>query len=181
VAQLFPLVADAILPSLILVWPITLVLLLPIIAIEAMYSRSRLGLSGWHAFRAFGIANVISTVIGFPIATAIAAAIQNKMQVRLFGTPQANFERLSHGDAARIPLAMGEYPRWILISAAVLMFAMCFVISWWVEAAYVKWWMDRQNLSPSVATSNTSHVVRNANFLSYAMLAVISLCFLAWV
>lgn len=37
-----PLVADAILPSLIWIWPIAVVLLLPIIAVEAQYARKPL-------------------------------------------------------------------------------------------------------------------------------------------
>jgi hypothetical protein len=181
VNQLAPLLADAILPSLIMVWPITLVLLLPIIVVEAIYSRSRLGLSGGQAFRVFGTANLISTVIGFPIAMAVAAAIQNRMQVHLFGTPQANFEQLNRGDVSHLGLAMGQYPRWILLGAAVLMFAMCFAISWWIEAAYVQWWIRRRNLEGAAITPTTSHVVRNANLLSYAMLGIISFCVLAWV
>jgi hypothetical protein len=163
-----------------LVWPITVVLLLPIIAIEASYSRSRLGLSGAQAFRVIGAANVVSTVIGFPIATALAAAIQNRVQVRLFGTRQANFQQFSRGDVSRLALAVGQYPRWILICAAVLMFTMCFAISWWIEAAYVKWWIGRTNPTAAAANSTPSCVMRNANLLSYAMLAAISLCVLGW-
>jgi hypothetical protein len=181
VNHLHLLLADAILPSLMLVWPITVVLLLPIIAVEASYSRSRLGLSGAQAFRAIGAANLVSTVIGFPIATVVAAAIQSRMQVRLFGTRQANFEQLSSGDGSQLALAMGQYPRWILICAAVLMFAICFAISWWIEAAYVKWWIARQNPTAPAVNLATSRVVRNANLLSYAILAVISLCVLGWV
>jgi hypothetical protein len=181
VNHLFPLLANAILPSLMLVWPITVLLLLPIIAVEASYSRNQLGLSRGQAFRVFGAANVVSTVIGFPIATAVAAVLQNRIQVRLFGTRQANFEQLNGGDVSHLSLAMGQYPRWILIGAAVLMFAMCFAISWWIEAAYVKWWIGRKDPTGAMANSKTSRVVRNANLLSYAMLAAISLCVLGWV
>jgi hypothetical protein len=181
VSQPSPFVADAILPSLMLVWPITIFLLVPIIAVEAFYSRSRLGLSGGQAFRVFGTANIISTLTGLPIAMAIAAAIQNRIQVRLFGTPQANFDALSRGDVSHLGLAMGQYPRWILLVAAVLMFAMGFAISWWIEAAYVQWWVRRRNLQQAAMTHTTSDIVRNANLLSYAMLAIISLCVLAGV
>ena len=34
--------ADAILPSLVLIWPITILLLIPIVIVEALYSKSRL-------------------------------------------------------------------------------------------------------------------------------------------
>jgi len=164
-----------------LVWPITIVLLLPIIAVEASYSRSRLGISRGQAFRVFGIANLVSTVIGFPIAAAVAAAIQNKMQVWLFGTRQANWERFSGGDVSRLALGMGQYPRWILIAAAAVMFVLCFAFSWWIEGAYIKWWLKRKGLATAATSSKTSQVVRDANLLSYMMLAAISLFALAWI
>lgn len=181
VCQPYPFLGDAILPSLMLVWPITVVLLLPIVAVEAMYSRSGLGLSRGQALRVLGTANVISTLIGFPIAMVIAATIQNRIQVRLFGTRQANYDQWNRGDVSHFGRAMGQYPRWVLLGAAIFMFAMCFVISWGIEAAYVQWWIRRRNLQQSAPTPTISHVVRNANLLSYAMLVVISLCVLAWV
>jgi len=70
-----PLLADAILPSLIWVWPIAVVLLLPIIAIEAQYARKPLDLRFGQAFRVFAVANIISSIIGFPIATVLANAL----------------------------------------------------------------------------------------------------------
>ena len=175
-----PLLADAILPSLVLVWPITIVLLLPIIAVEAKYACSRLNLSGGQAFRVFGVANIASTVIGLPIATAVASAVQNRMQIRLFGTRQSNLDQWSRGgDVSELARGFGQYPRWTLLVAAVLLFGMCFVISWWVEAAYVKWWIGRKKADPELVNSQTSRVVRNANVLSYLLVAAISIGVLA--
>jgi hypothetical protein len=71
-----PLLADAILPSLIWIWPITVVLLLPIIVVEAQYARRRLNLMPGQAFRVFAVANAISTVIGFPLAIVAANILQ---------------------------------------------------------------------------------------------------------
>jgi hypothetical protein len=81
----------------VLVWPITIVLLLPIIVVEAKYARRRLNLSGGQAFRVFGAANAASTVIGLPIATAVAGAVQDRIQIRLFGTRQSNLDQWSRG------------------------------------------------------------------------------------
>jgi cation transporter-like permease len=174
-----PLPADAILPSLMLIWPITILLLLPIVGIEARYARSRLNLSTGEAFRVFGIANVASTIVGLPVATAVAGAFQNRMQIRLFGTRQWNLDQWSrNGDASQFARALGQYPRWTLIAAAILMFGMCFMISWWIEATYVKWWMRRRQPDAEV-TPMTSHIVRNANLLSYVLLAAISIGVLA--
>jgi len=175
-----PLLADAILPSLVLVWPITIVLLLPVIAVEAKYAQSRLNLSGGQAFRVFGVANVASTVIGLPIATAVATAVQNRMQIRLFGTRQSNLDQWSRGgDAADLARGFGQYPRWTVLAAAVLLFGMCFVISWWVETAYVKWWIGRRRVDTELVHSQISRVVRNANVLSYLLVAALSISILA--
>ncbi len=88
-----PLLADAILPSLIWIWPITVVLLLPIIVVEAQYARRCLNLMRGQAFRVFAVANVISTVIGFPLATVAGNVLQIKVQNQLYGNPQLNFEQ----------------------------------------------------------------------------------------
>jgi len=176
VNHFYPLLADAILPSLVLVWPITILLLLPIIGVEAKYARSRLNINGGQAFRVFGVANLASMVVGLPIATAVAAAIQKRLQIHLFGTRQSNFDHWSRsGDVSQLARGFGQYPRWILIVAAVLMFALCFMISWWVEAAYVKWWIKRRKPDAGLVNSQISRVVRNANVLSYVLLAAISI------
>jgi hypothetical protein len=175
-----PLLADAILPSLVLVWPITILLLLPIIGVEATYARSRLNMSSGQAFRVFGVANIASTVIGLPIATVLAAGIQNRLQIRLFGTRQSNLDQWSRsGDVSQLARGFGQYPRWTLLVAAVLMFALCFMISWWVEVVYVKWWIKRRKPDADEATLQTNRIVRNANVLSYVLLGAISISVLS--
>jgi hypothetical protein len=176
------LLADAILPSLIWIWPITVVLLLPIIVVEAQYARRRLNLMPGQAFRVFAVANVISTVIGFPLATLAANILQIKVQNHLYGNPQLNFEQWSRGgDPSNLARGFGQYPHWPLFAAAGLMFVLCFLISWWVEAAYVNWWIARRSLGAAAVKSQTALVVRNANVLSYALLAAISIGLLAWI
>jgi hypothetical protein len=181
VNQFSPLLADAILPSLVLIWPITIVLLLPIIGVEAKCACNRLSLSGGQAFRVFGVANVVSTIVGLPIATTVANAVQNRMQTHFFGTRQWNWDQWSrNGDVSHLARGFGLYPRWTLIAAAALMFAICFIISWWIEAAYVKWWMGRRKPDLGLVRFQTSRVVRNANVLSYLLVATISIVILAW-
>ena len=113
------LLADAILPSLIWIWPITVVLLLPIIVVDAQYARWRLNLMPGQAFRVFAVANVISTVIGFPLATLAANILQIKVQNHLYGNPQLNFEQWSRGgDPSNLARGFGQYPHSPLFAAA---------------------------------------------------------------
>jgi hypothetical protein len=173
--------ADAILPSLVWVWPVAVLLLLPIIAVEAQYARKRLNLMPGQAFRVFGVANVISTIIGFPLATVVANILQIKVQKHFYGSPQLNFEQWSRsGDPSNLARGLGRYPHWPLLAAAGIMFAVCFLISWWVEAAYINWWLVRRASGVTAEKSQTVLVVRNANLLSYVLLATISIGMLAW-
>ena len=57
------------------------------------------------------------------------------------------------------------------------MLIVCFLISWWVEAAYVRWWMKYRMVgtNDAVPKAETSRIVRNANLLSYALLFIITL------
>lgn len=175
------LLADAILPSLIWIWPVTMVLLVPIIFVEAQYARKRLNLTPGQSFRVFAVANVISTIIGFPVATLAANILQIKMQNHFYGSPQLNLRQWSRGnDPSTFARSLGQYPRWPLLAAAGLMLLLCFLISWWIEAAYVKWWMVRRRPVTPAMRAQTALVVRNANVLSYALLAAVSIGMLAW-
>jgi predicted Na+-dependent transporter len=173
-----PAYADAILPSLALVSPIAILLLLPVVAIEAWYAGKRLNVSWGQSWRVLGVANILSTVVGLPIGTVLGNGFQRKVEVQYYGTQQDNWKRLEKaGDAGAISLAFGQYPRWTLIVGAVVMLVVCFLISWWVEAVYVRWWMKHRKGATNdlLPKTETSRIVRNANLLSYALLSIIAL------
>jgi predicted Na+-dependent transporter len=173
-----PAYADAILPSLVLVSPIAILLLLPVVAIEAWYAGKRLNVSWGQSWRVLGVANILSTVVGLPIGTVLGNGLQRKVEVHYYGTQQDNWKRLGKaGDAGAVSLAFGQYPRWTLIVGAVVMLVVCFLISWWVEAVYVRWWMKRRKGATNdlLPKTETSRIVRNANLLSYALLSIITL------
>ena len=174
----FPAYADAVLPSLALVSPITVLLLLPVVAIEAWYAGKRLNISRRQSWRVIGIANILSAVVGLPIGTLLGKGFQRNLEIHYYGTQQDNWKRLGKpGDAGSVSLALGQYPRWTLIVGTVVMLIVCFLISWWVEAAYVRWWMKHRMVGTNDALpkAETSHIVRNANLLSYTFLSVITL------
>jgi hypothetical protein len=178
-----PAYADAVLPSLVLVSPITVLLLLPVIAIEAWYAGKRLNISRGQSWRVIGVANVLSTVVGLPIGTVLGEGLQRKVEVHYYGTQQDNWKRLEKPgdvDAGAISLALGQYPRWTLIVGAVVMLVVCFLISWWVEASYVRWWMNHRMVTANDALpkAETSRIVRNANLFSYAFLSIATLLIL---
>ena len=67
-----PLLADAGLSLTFLVFPFTLLLFFPIIGIEAMVIRKRLRCTEiWPVVRATTVANLLSTILGLPLAAAL--------------------------------------------------------------------------------------------------------------
>src|SRR5580704_18159473 len=67
-----PLLADAGLSLTFLVFPFTLLLFFPIIGIEAMVIRKRLRCTEmWPVLRATTVANLVSTILGIPLAAAL--------------------------------------------------------------------------------------------------------------
>jgi predicted Na+-dependent transporter len=176
----FPAYADAVLPSLALVSPIMVLFLLPVVATEAWYAGKRLNISRRQSWRVIGIANILSAVVGLPIGTVLGQGLQRNLEIHYYGTQQDNWKRLEKPgdvDASAISLALGQYPRWTLIVGAVVMLIVCFLISWWVEAAYARWWRKHRMVGTNDALpkAETSRIVRNANLLSYAFLSVVTL------
>lgn len=169
--------ADAILPSLALIWPITILLLIPIVLIEALYSRKRLKLGFWESIRVLGVANVLSTIAGLPIANLFAAGLQYILESAYFHDPSKIFNpmggELRAHDHIQL-IFLGVYPRWILLVSAAVMVGVCFVISWWIEAKWVSRYIGRQKGATSDGHS-CSQVLRNANVLSYLFVMIFSL------
>ena len=181
--------ADAIFPTLFLAWPITILLLLPVILIEAVYARNRLRISFWESSRVVGVANVLSALAGLPLATGFALGLKYVLESVYFRDTaalraRASALQLTQPERLRIHDTMtlmwlGLYPRWIMLVSAVVMMVLCFLVSWWVEG---KWISRHIRRTVPNLVERCSDVVRNANLLSYAFLtaaflfALISLC-----
>jgi hypothetical protein len=174
--------ADAIFPSLFLVWPISILLLIPVIWVEAIYSRSCLPLAKWESIRVLGVANLLSLIAGLPIANLAAFGFQYLLESAYFrsnGRVQAQAAQVHLVDPSRLRLHdtgtlmwLGLYPRWIMFAAGITMMVICFFVSWWVEGKWLSRYMRKREPSK---LSECSTVARNANVLSYAFLTVIVL------
>lgn len=168
--------ANAILPSLALIWPITILLLIPIVLIEALYSRKRLKLGFWESIRVLGVANVLSTIAGLPVANLSASGLKYILESAYFHDPNKVFNPMGwelrpHDDIQL--MFLGVYPRWILLVSAATMVEICFVISWWIEAKWVLRYLGKQKGATSDGRS-CSRVLRNANVLSYSFVMIFS-------
>jgi hypothetical protein len=64
--------ADAGIPMLPVAYPVVLLYLLPVIAIEAIYLRVQLRTAWWATIKGVSIVNAITLVLGYPLAWGIA-------------------------------------------------------------------------------------------------------------
>jgi len=177
----FPGYADAIFPTLILAWPITILLLAPVVVIESLYARSRLRVGFWRSVRVVGVANLLSAVAGLPLATAFSWELKYVLESIYFHDAAALKAKLDtmqvtggpiNGHSQSTLIWLGLYPRWIMLASAVTMMALCFFISWWVEGKWILRYVTRTD--PDRA-GQVWGVARDANLLSYVFLTTIFL------
>jgi hypothetical protein len=65
---LAPLLADAGIPMIALTLPLMLMLLIPVIVIEGLLCKKWLGLTNWEAMKSNAVSNLVSTLVGIPLA-----------------------------------------------------------------------------------------------------------------
>jgi hypothetical protein len=70
------LLADAGVPMIFLTFPVTVMLLLPVILVEAWFLRKWLALGVWEAGKLSAIANIASTLLGVPAAWAVMLCVE---------------------------------------------------------------------------------------------------------
>ena len=184
-----PPLADAILPSLVFVWPVLILLLVPIVVVEALYSRRRLQMRLWQCIRVIGVANILSSLAGLPIAHIFGRGVQYAAEGTYFRDP-SRLQRppqmgvidprsVSKHDYALLKF-LGLYPRWILLLSAVAMVVACFSISWWVEAKWIQRSIRRTDQGRGPGTATVWQTVRNANLLSYSIVTLAVIFLLTW-
>jgi hypothetical protein len=172
--------ADAILPSLALVWPITILLFIPIVLIEAVYARWRLEAGFWKITGVTAVANLLSTIAGLPIASVFAAGLEYSLEAVRFwdvGALRARAEQLGDISPERLGphnnlalISLGIYPKWIMIVSAVAMMVVCYLVSWWVEGKWLQRYIKR---TMPASANQCMNIAKNANLLSYAFLTVV--------
>jgi hypothetical protein len=167
--------ADAIFPSLLLVWPITILLFIPVVLIETAYARWQMPVGFWKLLRVTAASNLISAIAGLPIAQLLSTALKYLLEAIRFRDVAAlraqapnliSAKPLSPHDTGTM-MWLGLYPRWIMLVSAVVMVGICYVISWWIEGAWLRRYIKRT--APEL-TDQCTRVARNANALSYVFL-----------
>jgi len=179
ISPLFP--ADAGVPMILLTFPAMLAMLIPVILVEATLLRKWLGLQVWTAIKSSAAANVVSTLIGVPVAWGVTLLFEFFAFGAIMRIPAIS----RAADKWNSPLAhvvvtvlapawLGPDERnlyWMVPLATIVLLVPTFFLSVWIEAFVV----DRMVSVPEGDSSNLTSsriraTVRNANLVSYGLL-----------
>ncbi len=189
----YPLVllADAGVPMIFIAWPGMLVLLLPIIAVEAVFIIRHTVLPHKRVVLATASANAVSTVVGIPLTWGI-----------LFGCEIGLWEGLSHtklGTSSwNSPLAQivgtiftapwlgpaDKSGRWAIPLAALVLLIPFLFVSVWVEQRVMKLFFRTASTEGIQGVESSDNTLRKAvwgaNLLSYGFLFLFAAVWLLW-
>lgn len=153
--------ANAGIPMLAILWPIQWLSLLLVIVVESWIVGRMARVPARQVFKPVALANLVSTLVGVPIAWMLMLLLQFATGIALW--------RLA-GDASAGPLGYALNAAWVgddatAVRAAVVVLSIVFcAASVWVE----RWWIRRR--PGPVDTRTTDRAVLVANVASYLML-----------
>lgn len=173
--------ADAGIPMLPFAYPVIVVFLLPVIAIEALYIRIRLRTDWKNTISATAKANLITLLLGFPLAWLIFFVVEMTLYAALMFSGVENHIHWALSPRATDFLIvitsaawMGPIEeRWAVPVAYVALLIPSFFLSGYVESRL----LDKRGWLRSEGRS--ANVVWQANVLSYIFLAVVGCLALA--
>jgi hypothetical protein len=165
--------ANAGLPMLAIVWPLSVPAFIPVVAIESWAIRRTLRIPWRVAVPTMVKANLFSTLIGIPLAWVASVAIEFLLAFLVTSvTSSRSYPPHSIGEVGRVILAapwLGPFREgayWIIPLAMIVLLVPFFFASFWTEAWYVA-----RTLSPS-APEQGRRAIWNANLFSYALLFI---------
>ena len=161
-----------------LTFPLMLMLLIPVIVIEGLLCKKWLGLTNWEAMKSNAVSNLVSTLVGIPLAWAIMLGLQ-------FGA-MASVERSHFLDSdsplatavalllnsAWIPPAEGSNVWWIPAAILVLLVPFFFA-SYGIEYLVMAYMIGMPSGGPeNLAYPRIRTAVRNANLVTYGAMFI---------
>jgi hypothetical protein len=174
-----PLYADAGIPMIMLTYPAMLILLIPVILVEAYVCRNLLGLTKWEALKSSALANGISTILGIPLAWGILLALgfvtYSLSDVHMIARSGLSPIAQIVGGLLAFPTWLGPVHNgsWIIPGAVLMLLVPFFFASWGIEYLVFNYMLGRPDGDPSDRTSSRIRVaVRNANLITYGLMVV---------
>ena len=177
-----PLLADVGIPMIVLQLPAMVVLLIPVVLLEAFVVNRQLQIG--FAKSASGVfrANLASTLLGFPLAWLLMLAVEFGCGFLFDGIYRAypGFDRVADNPifgVAYFALSAAWIPGedwWPIPIAAAILLIPSFYISVWIERKIcARVWSSE----PSSVLSSLTKTVRQANIVSYLFLFGVAVCY----
>lgn len=176
------LLADAGVPMIFLTFPAMLILLTPVVLVEAFLYRKWLGIKTGKAVIYSTWSNIASLILGIPVAWMVMFVVE----MFITSTFESQFEHLGTSPLADVIfllvgsawLGPGVTP-WMIAGACLVLLIPFFFASYGVEYTVVRLLMRNDDLSEA-ALRDVRIAVRNANLVTYALLFVGTSVWLAW-
>lgn len=183
-----PLFADAGIPMIAFTWPLMLALLIPVIVTEGLLCKKWLGLRTWEAMKSNACANLLSTVIGIPLAWAVMFAVEigtsglasRSSAIQNWHSPLANVVFVLLGAAWLGPVEGKDV--WIIPAATLALLIPFFFASYGIEYLVLHFMVGMpEGGPPNLAYSRVRIAVRNANLVTYgAMFVAAAIWLIVW-
>lgn len=179
----FPTVAfaNAGLPMLAIVWPMSVPAFIPVVAVESWVVRRALNVSWRVAITQMVKGNVFSTLVGIPLAWVASVAVGFFLALLVMNaTDSKSYPPQGVGEVGRIILSapwlgpFREGGHWIVPLAMIVLLVPFFFASFWTETWYVS-----RNLCPA-APKRARRAIWKANAYSYIGLFIATVCWLAF-
>jgi len=152
--------------------PAMLIALIPVFIIEAYIIKGRLLLRMKQSLATSFMSNLVSTVIGMPLAWSVLALIEMLLTGgRAYGlqTFWGKFVSVVVQAPWLIPYEEDFY--WIVPSAILVLLVPFFFASWWSEYVLTRWLLRTENLPKD----RILNAVLVANLYTYSLLALVAL------
>jgi hypothetical protein len=181
--------ADVGIPMIFVTFPAMVVALVPVIGMEALLIRRRLGYKPWPVFRATAVANLVSTIVGVPLTWLALVACETFIGPAVSRIPGI---QNWHGPVARvigIMFTAAWLPPWGITSSSIplamlVLLVPFFFVSVWSERLVMKHMLPvtAEEVMPEgqVSEQKLRRAVRDANLLSYGFLFALTCMVLLW-
>jgi hypothetical protein len=164
-------------PMLALAWPVHWIAYLPVVIIESEYTRVRLDLSRKESYKAVALANVISTLVGIPVAWGVMLISTFAVGMSLSFVPDtATQQSLYYWLFPLTSAWLGPTDNTWLVYAA---FA-CLALPMWYGSVLIETLVLRRTLPARCRDRLRSTVIRS-NLITYGLILLGVAAYAAWI
>lgn len=164
-------------PMLALAWPVHWIAYLPVVIIESEYTRVRLDLSRKESYKAVALANVISTLVGIPVAWGVMLISTFAIGMSLSFVPDTATQQSLYNWLFPLTSAwLGPTDNTWLVYAA---FA-CLALPMWYGSVLIETLVLRRALSAHCRDRLRSTVI-GSNLITYGLILLGVAAYAAWI